>query len=107
VRELFHVCFWLTRIYARKSKPADGLVFSTDLLPKTSPIPPQTQAQLQTQAAQLAEKGARLSELLSDKAFLDEELTRLREEVARITAANAARPDRHDYSETEIMSKSL
>src|SRR3954465_8689311 len=27
VKELFHVCFWLARTYARKGKPADGLAF--------------------------------------------------------------------------------
>ncbi len=101
VRELFQVCFWVTRTYARGPKPADGLAFDANLLPKTSPIPPQTLAQLQTLAAQLAEKDIRLSELLLDKAALDEELQRLREEVARIKAANAAQPDTHDYSEAE------
>ena len=39
--------------------------------------------------------------LLSDKAALNEELQRLREEVAQARAANAARPDTHDYSEAE------
>ena len=55
----------------------------------------------QTLAAQVAEKDTRLSALLSDKAALDEELTKLREEVAGIKAANAAKPDTHDYSEAE------
>ena len=27
VKELFHVCFWFARTYARKGKPADGLAF--------------------------------------------------------------------------------
>jgi len=101
VRELFHFCFWLTRTYARGAKPADGLTFDANLLPKTSPVPPQTLAQLQTLAVQLAEKDAKLAALLSDKAALDEELQRLREEVAQARAANAARPDMHDYSEAE------
>jgi type I restriction enzyme, R subunit len=101
VRELFHFCFWLTRTYARGAKPADGLAFDPNLLPKTSPVPPQTLAQLQTLAAQLADKDAKLTALLSDKTALDEELQRLREEVAQARATNAARPDTHDYSEAE------
>src|SRR5262244_424330 len=101
VRELFHFCFWLTRTYARGVKPADGLAFDPNLLPKTSPVPPQTLAQLQTLAAQLADKDTKLTALLSDKAALDEELQRLRKEVAQARAANAARPDTHDYSEAE------
>src|ERR1700752_778991 len=42
VRELFHVCFWLARTYGKTAKPADGLAFDSTLLPKTSPVPPQT-----------------------------------------------------------------
>jgi type I restriction enzyme R subunit len=56
---------------------------------------------LQTLAAQLSDKDTKLTALLSDKAALDEELQRLREEVAQARAANAARPDTHDYSEAE------
>ncbi len=101
VRELFHVSFWLARTYARGAKPADTLTFDASLLPTTSPVPAQTLAQLQALAAQLAEQDVRLSELLSDKAALDEEVTQLRKEVAKAKAANAARPDTHDYSEAE------
>ena len=32
VKELFHVCFWLARTYARKAKPADGLAFDASVL---------------------------------------------------------------------------
>src|SRR6267154_1617858 len=32
VKELFHVCFWLARTYARKSKPADGMAFDASVL---------------------------------------------------------------------------
>ena len=41
------------------------------------------------------------SALLADKAALDEELKRLRAEVAEAKKANAAQPDTHDYSEAE------
>ena len=101
VRELFHVCFWLAHTYARTARPADALAFDPTLLPKTSPVPAQTLTQLQTLAAQIAERDARLAAALSDKAALDAELAQLRAEVAQAKAANAARPDTHDYSEAE------
>src|SRR5205823_14230635 len=33
VRELFHICFWLARTYAREAPPPDGLAFDTARLP--------------------------------------------------------------------------
>jgi type I restriction enzyme R subunit len=101
VRELFHICFWLARTYSKAEKPADGLTFNPLLLPKTSPLPPQTLAQLQTLETQLAEKDSRLSELLTGKAALDAELERLRAEIAAIKKQNEATPDEHNYSEAE------
>jgi type I restriction enzyme R subunit len=101
VRELFHICFWLARTYSKAEKPADGLTFNPLLLPKTSPVPPQTLAQLQLLETQLAEKDSRLSELLTGKAALDAELERLRAEIAAIKKQNEATPDEHNYSEAE------
>ena len=101
VRELFHVCFWVARNYARRTKPADGLAFDPNQLPKTSPIPRQTLAQLQELAAQITEKDAKAEELLTDKLTVDAELQRLRAEIAEIKKQNAATPDQHNYSEAE------
>jgi type I restriction enzyme R subunit len=101
VRELFHICFWLARTYGKASKPADGLTFDPLLLPKTSPVPPQTLAQLQQLESQLAEKDTKLTELLTGKAALDAELERLRAEIAAIKKQNAEKPDTHNYSEAE------
>jgi type I restriction enzyme R subunit len=100
-RELFHFCFWFARTYSRGVKPADGLTFNPELLPKAAPVPPQTQEQLQRLETQLLERDEKLSELLADKTSLDEELKRLRSEVAEAKKANAAQPDNHDYSEAE------
>jgi type I restriction enzyme R subunit len=103
VRELFHFCYWLGRNYGLKAtdKPATNATFNPDHLPKTSPVPTQTIAQLQAQAQQLAAKDA---ELAASKSRLDEveaELTQLREQIAQAKAANTAQPDTHDYSEAE------
>jgi type I restriction enzyme R subunit len=100
VKELFHVCFWLARHYARGAKPVDG-VFNPALLPKTTPLPPQTQDQLLKLETQLKDRDEKLSALLSDKTALDEELVRLRAEIATAKQANEQQADTHDYSEAE------
>ncbi len=100
-KELFHFLFWLARTYARGAKPADGLSFNPDLLPKSSAVSPQTLEQLQKLESQLHERDEKLSQLLSGKKALDEELQRLRIEVAEAKQHNAARADDHDYSEAE------
>ena len=100
-RELFHICFWLARHYSRGGRPADGLAFSDALLPRSAPVAPQTQEQLQKLATQLSEKDAKLSELFADKAALDQQLDAARTEIAAIKAKNAATPDEHDYSEAQ------
>ena len=51
--------------------------------------------------ARLREKDENLADLLADKTALDEELKRLRAEVAKARQAAAAQPDTHDYSEAE------
>jgi type I restriction enzyme R subunit len=101
VRELFHVGYWLARTYARGVKPAPGLTFDPQALPKTAPIPRQTVEQLQALETALRERDEKLSALLADKTALDEELQRLRAEVAEAKKAAADRPDTHDYSEAE------
>src|SRR5260370_808926 len=47
------------------------------------------------------EKDENLAGLLADKTALDDELKRLRAEVAEAKKAAAAQPDAHDYSEAE------
>ena len=100
-RELFQFTYWLAHRYARGARPAAELTFNDALLPKTSPIPPQTQKKLEEQANSLAEKDEKLSDVLKKNAALDEEILRLRAEVAAAKAANEAAPDTHDYNEAE------
>jgi type I restriction enzyme R subunit len=99
VRELFHVSYWLARTYARGARPTPGLAFDANALPKTAPLPKQTIDQLEKLEAGLRERDERLSALLADKSALDEELNRLRAEVAEAKKASATQPDTHDYSE--------
>jgi type I restriction enzyme R subunit len=101
VRELFHVCYWLAHTYGRVEKPPPSLTFSPAAVPRPSPSPKQTAEQLRALEASLRERDEKLATLLSDKSALDEELTRLRAEVAAAKKAAAAQPDTHDYSEAE------
>lgn len=101
VRELFHVAYWLARTYGRVGRPAPGLKFNAAALPKAPLAPSQTSEQLQRLAAGLRERDEKLAALLADRTALDEELQRLRAEVAAAKQAATAQPDTHDYSEAE------
>lgn len=101
VRELFHVSYWLAHTYARAARPAPGITFDPSALPKPGQRAAQTAEQLRTLQASLREKDENLTALLAGKAALDDELKRLRAEVAEAKKAGAAQPDTHDYSEAE------
>ena len=101
-RELFHVGYWLARSYGRTARPAPDLAF--DALKLSAAVAaaaakPQTATQLARLEAQLRERDDQLAALATDRVSLDDELARLRAEVAQAKAANTAQPDTHDYSE--------
>ncbi len=101
VRELFHVCYWLVRTYARAEPPDPSLVFDPERLPKPGPSPRQTAEQLLALESELRARDERLAAVLADKGALDEELKQLRAEIAAAREAAAVRPDTHDYSEAQ------
>ena len=101
IKELFHLCYWFARRYARAAKPSPGLLFNPASLPKAAAVPKQTLDQLAALESQLRERDVKLATLLTNHAALDEELVRLRAEVAAAKKANEAQPDTHDYSEAE------
>ncbi|HYD34240.1 MAG TPA: DEAD/DEAH box helicase family protein, partial [Methylophilaceae bacterium] len=105
IRELFHFCYWLARTYGRSKRPDPGIQFSADLLPKPAPATQQKDAQslaqLQKLQVELKTRDEHLAALQEDKAALDKELQKLREEIGAIKRANIAQPDTHDYSEAE------
>jgi type I restriction enzyme R subunit len=101
VRELFHVCYWLVRTYAQGAKPEAGSTFDPNALPVTTTVAKQTLAELQQLNDQLATEREKLFAALAEKETLDEELKRLRAEVAAAKKANEATPDTHNYSEAE------
>ena len=101
VGELFHICYWLVRTYARGEKPRPGIAFQPDALPKTTIVAKQTLAELQEQSDQLAQEREKLFAVLADKDNLDKEIQRLRAEVAAAKKANEKHADTHDYSEEQ------
>ena len=101
VRELFHVCYWLAHTYARGAKPAPGLTYNPDAATPSAPEGTQTAAKLQELEALLAERDEKLIALLVDREALDDELVRLRAEVAEAKKEAAEHADTHDYSEAE------
>ena len=100
VRELFQVGYWLARTYGRGSKPAADAAFDANHLP-TTVAAKQTAAKLREFEAELADRDERLSALLISHEELDEEIKRLRREVARAKKETETHPDSHDYSEAE------
>ncbi len=109
VRELFHFSYWLGHTYSRGVRPAPGILFDASALAAPAPAAAQQQQQQQPQSADqlraleasLRERDEKLAALLADRSALDEELQRLRAEVAAVRQAATAQPDTHDYSETE------
>jgi type I restriction enzyme, R subunit len=103
LQELFHLCYWLARRYALKptSKPDPNLRFEIDRLPKTSPIPPQTIAQLQTLEADLIAKDQALEQASATNLDLQAQLEALRTQLAAAIPQNLTQPDTHDFNEAE------
>lgn len=101
VKELFHVCFWFARTYARKQKPADGLAFDPAVLSRRDEALKKAFSHIRAQQAALDAKNGELTKLLLDNQNLDEALQQARAEVAATRKAAEARPDRHDYNEAE------
>src|ERR1700716_1486209 len=101
VKELFHVCFWLARTYARKAKPADGLAFDAAVLSRRDEVLKKAFVQLKAQQAELDARNGELTKLLTDKQKLDDELKQIRAAVAAARKVAETRPDTHNYNEAE------
>lgn len=106
VRELFHFSYWLVRTYARGAKPAAGLTFDQNTLPRAVQVEAATLAKLQAlardrEATARAFEDAEAARIKSeqDAAERDAEIARLQAEIAAIKQANTATPDTHDYNE--------
>lgn len=100
--ELFQIGFWLARHYARTSPPPDSLAFDPQKIPPPAvAIARQSLEQLRKLNEDLRRRDEELERERAARASLDAELAALRAEVAKAAAANAARPDTHDYAEAQ------
>ncbi len=110
VKELFHLCYWLARTYARTARPDPGLSFDPAKLEETVTITATTVAQIRKlradhdtavkareEAEEQAEQARKASE--EGRAALQAEIERLQAEVRAARKANEAVPDDHDYDE--------
>lgn len=100
VRELFHLCFWLARTYA-KAPPPDDLSFETVQFQRRDDLVKRAFAELTRLKIEMEAKDKAFTELLRDKGDLDAELRAARAERDRIRRENEQRPDHHDYSEAQ------
>lgn len=100
VRELFHLCFWLARTYA-KAPPPDGLAFEATQLQRKDDLIKRAFAELTRLKAEMEAKDKAFADLLRDKGDIDAELKAARAERDRIRRENEQRPDTHDYSEAQ------
>lgn len=105
-KELFHFLYWMARMYTKGTpKQFDGLKFDENLVPAEQvSIPAQTFAQLK-QAYEEAEtrrkEEAERKQRLLVEPTIDEELERLRKQIAEAKKRNEKFPDSHDYSEAD------
>lgn len=105
-KELFHFLYWMARMYTKGSpKQFENLQFDEKLIPqKQVSIPAQTLAQLkkayEENEARRKEEAERKKRLLAEPT-IDEELERLRKQIAEAKKRNEKFPDSHDYSEAD------
>lgn len=111
VKELFHFCYWFGRTYGRKDKPAENMVFNAAHLKAASPKAVEglrvAFSKLKAQQAALEERDKQLEDLRSGKAALDEEIQRLRREVAQARLEAENKVDAHDYNEAETRDRMI
>jgi len=98
--ELFHLAFWLVRTYAAGPKPADTLAFQPEQLPPpVASLVKLSLKKLRELGEELRDKDEQLRQAQASHAVLGAANKRLQAEIASIIAANAQRPDTHDYNE--------
>jgi type I restriction enzyme, R subunit len=104
VGELFHVAYWLAHTYGTTA-PDPAITFDQSRIPNAAEASSQSIEKMQQLESALADQDQKLTALLVDKASLDDELVRLRAEVAKAKVEASGRPDPHDYSEAETRDK--
>ncbi|TDC75675.1 DUF4145 domain-containing protein [Micromonospora sp. KC606] len=103
IRELFHLTYWIARTYTRDpaAVPPAALAFDPALMPRPADVRAQSRAEVRALDERLAAQDAALAAAEAANVDLDAQLAALRQQIAAAKAANAARPDEHDYNEQE------
>lgn len=101
VKELHHVCHWLTRTYAPEASHA-GAAWQDQRIPQPihqgDVVPRQ---ELEALEAQLAEQNKAALKQQQERDALNAKVQELREKVAKARQETEQQPDTHDYSEAE------
>ena len=101
VKELHHVCYWLTRTY-KPTASREGAAWKDERVPQ----PPAAgevvpRRELEALEARLAEQNQAALKQQQQRDALDAELQALREQLAAVRAETEQQPDPHDYSEAD------
>lgn len=101
VKELHHVCYWLTRTYTPEASRA-GAAWKDERIPQPishgDVVPRQD---LEALEQQLAEQNKAALKQQQERDALDAEVQALRERIAQVREEAEQQPDTHDYSEAE------
>jgi type I restriction enzyme R subunit len=101
VRDLHHLCYWLTRTYAPEAS-REGAAWSDERVPQpisgAAVVP---RKELEALEKQLEERAKDALARQQERDELDSEIQQLRAQLAEIRAATEKQPDTHDYSEAE------
>ncbi|MCU0794616.1 MAG: DEAD/DEAH box helicase family protein [Akkermansiaceae bacterium] len=101
VKELHHLCYWLTRTYAPDAS-REGAAWSDARVPQAvsgeAVVPRKDLERLEEQLEAQARETLKRQQ---EKDALDSELQALRAQLAEAKAAAEAKPDTHDYTEAE------
>ncbi|PKH59411.1 restriction endonuclease subunit R [Halomonas sp. Choline-3u-9] len=101
VKELHHLCYWLTRTYAPEAS-RDGAAWKDERIPQ--PVSHEDvvpRLELEALEKQLAEQNKAALKQQKARDALDAEVQQLREQVAKARQKAEQQPDTHDYSEAE------
>jgi type I restriction enzyme, R subunit len=100
VKELHHVCYWLTRTYAPEAS-REGAAWNDERVPRaiTGEVVPRKE--LEGLEKKLSEQHEAALKQQQEKDALDTELQALRSQLTNIRAQAEQQPDTHDYSEAE------
>ncbi|MBI1294134.1 DUF4145 domain-containing protein [bacterium] len=101
VKELHHLCYWLTRTYRPDASRA-GAAWNDDRVP-AAPVGGDVvpRAELEALAQRLAAQNEEALKYQQKHDALDAELQALRAQLAATRAASAQTEDTHDYSEAD------